>query len=158
MCKQAPSHHLTHTGFWSPRGRSDAHLGSTMQPPPGDENSEGARRHKAHQWLSLEEETHPNRGGGGGWMGGGAGAAPRFCDLEMLNVSAVVSLLELWCFKEPDSGEKERIRSLLMFLMFVLVPHVRRVWGIVRGRVKDYSWCFTWFFSGSFCHRPWTLI
>lgn len=157
MCKQAPSHHLTHTGFWSPRGRSDAHLGSTMQPPPGDENSEGARRHKAHQWLSLEEETHPNRGGGG-WMGGGAGAAPRFCDLKMLNVSAVVSLLELWCFKEPDSGEKERIRSLLMFLMFVLVPRVRRVWGIVRGRVKDYSWCFTWFFSGSFCHRPWTLI
>lgn len=157
MCKQAPSHHLTHTGFWSPRGRSDAHLGSTMQPPPGDENSEGARRHKAHQWLSLEEETHPNRGGGG-WMGGGAGAAPWFCDLKMLNVSAVVSLLELWCFKEPDSGEKERIRSLLMFLMFVLVPRVRRVWGIVRGRVKDYSWCFTWFFSGSFCHRPWTLI
>lgn len=55
---------------------------------------EGIKHISDSAWRRKHTPTGEGEGGGG-WMGGGAGAAPRFCDLEMLNVSAVVSLLEL---------------------------------------------------------------
>lgn len=114
MCKQGRSHHLAHTGLWAPWGRSDACLGSTMQPPPGDENREAARRHEADQWLCPE-------GGNPGRPGARDGAPRWLRDLKVFKCPGSCGLLELRCFQKWECPTKERICPLLIVLMFVLM-------------------------------------
>lgn len=138
MCKQAPSHHLTHTGFWAPWGRS-------VGPPCGLYNATTTwwRKQGSCQRAGSTSVTawRRNSSPAGGRRRGPASAPwPE----HVKSLSSCV-LLEWWCFKECHV--KERICWCLCC-----------VWRVAPGRMRNYSWYFAWFFTGNFCHRPWTLL